>query len=344
MSPIPPVLHNTEVTIWGIAGGVYGLVLAVAALTQPIQRRHVALVASLAFTLVSIASGTLTDAFWVNLLVPGALLLGGYWLSGFFFRDPQPWLESWLLRVDHAIRADEWMDRSPRPIAELLELSYALDYALVGGGAIYAATFGTETVAYYWSLVLASGLASYAPLPWLRSRPPRVIGDWRMPGLKPGPADEAMPPSAQPAGEVMPVRVADESLIRQAIGVVSVGTTVPAGPGVRPVNTNSAAMKPPPRAPGPPSAKPLATRSVAFRRLNTLILDHASVQANTLPSGHVAGAVAAALGVMAVDVVTGSWLIVAAGLIAIAAVAGRYHYVIDCITGAAVALIFWLLM
>jgi hypothetical protein len=343
------------VTIWGIAGGVYGLVLAVAALTQPIQRRHVALVASLAFTLVSIASGTLTDAFWVNLLVPGALLLGGYWLSGFFFRDPQPWLESWLLRVDHAIRADEWLDRSPRPIAELLELSYALDYALVGSGAIYAATFGTEAVAYYWGLVLASGLASYAPLPWLRSRPPRVIGDWRMPGLKPGPADEAMPPSAQsadeakpataqPAGEVMPVRVADESLVRQTIGVVSVGTAVPAGPGFSPANMNSAAIKPPPRAPGPPSAKPPATRSVAFRRLNTLILDHASVQANTLPSGHVAGAVAAALGVMAVDVVTGSWLIVAAGLIAIAAIAGRYHYVIDCITGAAVALMFWLLM
>jgi hypothetical protein len=258
------------VTIWGVAGAAYGLVLAIAALTQPIRRRPVALVASLAFTFVSVAAGTLTDAFWVNLLLPGALLLGGYWLSGFFFRDPQPWLESWLIGVDQAFGAEQWMGRSPRWLAELLELSYALDYVVVGGGAIYAATFGTEAVAYYWSLVLASELASFAPMPWLRSRPPRAVGDGTRPGLKPGPA--------------------------------------------------------------------------ALRRLNSLILDGASIQANTLPSGHVSGAVAAALGIMAVDVVVGFWLMAAAGVIAIAAVAGRYHYAIDCITGAAVALIFWLLI
>jgi hypothetical protein len=284
------------VTIWGVAGAAYGLTLAIAALTQPIRRRHVALAASLAFTFVSVAAGTLTGAFWVNLLLPGALLLGGYWLSGFFFRDPQPWLESWLIGLDHAARAHQWMDRSPRWLAELLELSYAMDYVVVGGGAIYAATFGTEAVAYYWSLVLASELASFAPMPWLRSRPPRVVGDWTMPGLKPGPA----------------------------------GADVRAKPG--------------PRAEGLPSAKPPATRRVALRRLNNLILDGASIQANTLPSGHVSGAVAAALGVMAVDAVTGSWLLVAAGLIAIAAVAGRYHYVIDCVTAAVVSLLFWMVI
>jgi hypothetical protein len=258
------------VTIWGFAGAAYGIVLAFAALTQPIQRRAVAVVASLAFTLVSVAAGTLTDAFWANLLVPGALLLGGYWLSGFFFRAPQAWLEAWLLRVDHRFRAERWMDRSPRAVAELLEFSYAMDYVVVGGGAIYAATFGTEAVAHYWSLVLASELASFAPLPWLRSRPPRVVE--------------------------------------------SPGSSLP------------------------------QTRRVTMRRLNAFILDGASIQANTLPSGHVSGAVAAALGVMAVDAVVGSWLMAAAGLITIAAIAGRYHYVVDCVAGAAVALAFSSLM
>lgn len=251
-------------TIWALAGAAYGLVLAFAALTQPIRRRHVALAAALAFTLAALAAGTLADSFWINLLVPGGLLLAGYWLSGFFFRDPQPWLEAWLLRVDHVLRAERWMQRAPRPVAEILELSYALDYAVVGGGALYAATFGTDAVAHYWSLVLASELASFAALPWLRSRPPRVI----------------------------------------ELGVADGG----------------------------------------FRRLNTFILERASVQANTLPSGHVSGAVAAALGVMAVDLVAGSWLMVMAALIAIAATAGRYHYVVDCIAGAAVALAFWLLL
>ena len=282
---------------WGLVGAAYGIVLAIAALTQPIRRRHLAFVAALAFTLAAVGAGTLSATFWVNLVAPGALLLCGYWLSGLFFHNPQPWLETWLVRVDHAVRAERWMYWAPRPVAELLELSYAMAYVVVGGGALYAAMFGTEAVSQYWTLVLASELASYAALPWLRSRPPRVMESAgpsfspdNLPGLKPRPAKTA----------------GGDDRIR---------------------------AKPGSRAEGPPPAKP-----PTLRRLNTLILDTASVQANTLPSGHVSGAVAAALGVMAVDAVVGSWLMGAAGLIALAAIAGRYHYVVDCVAGAAVAL------
>jgi hypothetical protein len=279
------------VTIWGVAGGAYGLVLAFAALTQPIRRRHLAFAASCAYALAALGAGTFPAGLWFTLLAPGVLLLTGYWLSGFFFRDPQPWLEAWLLGVDHAVRAEQWMVRAGRPIAELLELAYASVYPLIGGGALFAATFGTEAVADYWSLVVASTLASYAPLPWLRSRPPRVIE-----------------------------RGASYDEMRDWIRA-----------------------QPGPRAEGPPSAKPPSAKrpsegAATLRHLNTLILDTASIQANTLPSGHVSGAVAAALGVMAVDAVVGSWLMVVAGLIAIAAVAGRYHYVVDCAAGAALAL------
>ena len=80
------------------------------------------------------------------------------------------------------------------------------------------------------------------------------------------------------------------------------------------------------------------------RRLNTAILDNASIQANTLPSGHVSGAVAAALGVMPLDAGLGWALMVVAGLIAIAAIAGRYHYLVDCVAGAAVSLAVWSLL
>jgi hypothetical protein len=218
--------------------------------------------------LASIGVGTLVTSFWINLLAPGALLLLGYWLSGFFFRNPQAWLEQWLLHIDRVLAADRWLARMPRVAAELLEISYAADYVVIGGGAIYAATFGTDAVAYYWSLVLTAELASFAPLPWLRSRPPRHVekGD---------------------------------------------------GPAMR----------------GP-----------YFRRLNTAILDSASVQANTLPSGHVSGAVAAALGVMAVDQTVGWLMLAAAGVIAVAAIAGRYHYVVDCVAGAVVAAAVWSVM
>ena len=138
----------------------------------------------------------------------------------------------------------------------------------MGLGAIIAATAGTDRIADYWSLVLASELACYGALPWLRSRPPRTLEE----------------------------------------------------PGV------------------------MERRAPLVRRLNVSILDRASVQANTLPSGHVAGAVAAALGVWPVDAAAGALLLVIAGAIAIAAVVGRYHYVVDCVAGASVALAAWSLM
>jgi len=245
---------------------VYGLVLAVAAVTQPIARRPIALTGALAYALVGFGAASLTN-FWAGLFVPAGLLLAGYWLSGMFFRAPQAWLEQWLLDSDRAIGADRWLERAPRYLGELLEASYAADYVVIGGGAIFAATAGLDALTYYWSLVLTSELACYVMLPWLRSRPPRALEGDR-------------------------------------------------GAAVRP----------------------------SLRRLNAAILDCASVQANTIPSGHVAGAMAAALGVMPIAASVGWGLMVVAGLIAVAAAAGRYHYFVDCAAGAAVAIIAWSLI
>jgi hypothetical protein len=239
------------------------MVMVVAALMQPIPRRTLTLTAAVAYALVALSAATLTS-WWVNLLAPGALLLAGYWLSGLFFRAPQPWLEAWLLRTDRALLADHWMPRLPRIAAELLEGSYAAVHAVVGGAAIFAATVGVEAVTDYWNLVLTAALASYAPLPWLRSRPPRVLA--------------------------------------------------------------AAASQP-------------TTAGRHLRRFNVLVLDRASVQANTLPSGHVSAAVAAALGVMTVNPAVGWTLMLVALTIGVAAVAGRYHYAVDCVAGAAVAVL-----
>jgi hypothetical protein len=256
-----------------VAAG-YGFLLFAAALIQPIRRRAVAVAGTAAYACVALGAGSAAPGtLWVTLLVPGGLLLTGYWLSGFFFRDPQPGLESWLMAVDRAVGAERWLRRLPRVLQELLELAYALDYVVIGGGAIYAATVGSDVVSAYWSLVLAAELASFALLPWLRSRPPRVI---ELLGVLPG-NDSRRGDTANPARELI------------------------------------------------------------MRRLNVAILDSASVQANTLPSGHVSGAVAAALAVATFDPGTGLLLMGMAVLIAVAAIAGRYHYVVDCVSGAAVA-------
>lgn len=85
-----------------------------------------------------------------------------------------------------------------------------------------------------------------------------------------------------------------------------------------------------------------ALRSVSpWRRLNECVLRYGSNQVNTLPSGHAAGAVAAALAVTSLDVVLAAPFIVAAGAILVATVVGRYHFVVDTVTGALVAVAAW---
>jgi hypothetical protein len=260
------------VAVWGVVAGLYGLVLMIAAISLPIARRHVAAAAGLAYSLIAFGAGTLISWFWIQLVVPGALLLGGYWLSGFFFRAPQLWLERFLIdsdaRVIQAVGINRALRRAPLWVLELLEACYTADYAVVGAGAIITGFAGLDPLTSYWSLVLAAELACYAALPWLRSRPPRVLE----------------------------------------------------GPGV------------------------VADRAPRLRRLNVAILDRASVQANTLPSGHVAGAVAASLAVWQLDATAGGVLMILAVLIATAAAVCRYHYVVDCVTGAAVAAVAWIIV
>jgi len=83
--------------------------------------------------------------------------------------------------------------------------------------------------------------------------------------------------------------------------------------------------------------------AVGVRRLNQQIARRASIHANTIPSGHAAGAMAAALVLMSVTPV-GFVFFVLAMSIAIASVLGRYHYALDSLLGIAVALLAWIIV
>jgi hypothetical protein len=76
-------------------------------------------------------------------------------------------------------------------------------------------------------------------------------------------------------------------------------------------------------------------RPVAMRRLNRIVQRRASIQVNTLPSGHAAGAMATALAAGAAAPVLIAPLAALAILIALASVVGRYHYALDSILGLA---------
>jgi hypothetical protein len=204
----------------------------------------------------------LSSAFEV--VVPALVLLVGYWLSGLLFIRPDADIERWLHRVDgvYLTRVLAWYGRAPRLVTESFELSYLLVYLALPAAATTLVLGGhSDQVERFWTVVLIAEFACYGMLPWIQTRPPRVIE----PEL--GAAPHAL-----------------------------------------------------------------------LRRLNQRIVTRASIQANTVPSGHAAGAFATALAVGAVMPMAGVMFMIVAIGIAIATVLGRYHYVVDTVLGLLVAI------
>ena len=89
----------------------------------------------------------------------------------------------------------------------------------------------------------------------------------------------------------------------------------------------------------PRAIEPISVRRPSvMRTLNLAVLDRASVQWNTFPSGHTAASAATALAVGRVSPEAGVALGVVALSIALGSVFGRYHYAADALAGALVAL------
>ena len=78
-----------------------------------------------------------------------------------------------------------------------------------------------------------------------------------------------------------------------------------------------------------------------LRRVNLAVLNGASIQVNTVPSGHAAVAFAVALAVRDVMPVAGGGLLGLASIIVVATVLGRYHYAVDSLLGVLVAFGAW---
>ena len=87
--------------------------------------------------------------------------------------------------------------------------------------------------------------------------------------------------------------------------------------------------------------RPIEARSIRARALTRAVMGRASIYWNTLPSGHAAGSVATALAVWDQVPAAGPFFLAWSVLIIIGSVAGRYHYVIDAVTGSLVAVAAW---
>jgi membrane-associated phospholipid phosphatase len=162
----------------------YAAALAVGAALAPAGRRARGLLASgalAACVLAVAASATAASATagW-RLLAPHVYLLLGYWAPALLVRraagDPHltPF-ETWLARTDAVLRPR--MPAVPPRIVALTELAYLGCYPLVPLSFVLVWSRGTPLdLERFWLSVLASGYVCYGTLPWLPSRPPRMVG------------------------------------------------------------------------------------------------------------------------------------------------------------------------
>ena len=99
----------------------------------------------------------------------------------------------------------------------------------------------------------------------------------------------------------------------------------------------------PPRSIGSARTDPSSMKSGVLRNsrlFNLWILKHGSIQAISFPSAHVASALAVSLVLLHYVPIAGIVFLVIAFWIAVAAVVGGQHYIVDVVLGAAIALAF----
>jgi membrane-associated phospholipid phosphatase len=88
---------------------------------------------------------------------------------------------------------------------------------------------------------------------------------------------------------------------------------------------------------------PWQPKRTAIRRLNLFILRHISIRTNTFPSGHVAASLAVALELLSHTALAGFIFLIISVCIAAGAFYGRYHYGIDVLLGALLAIVWFAL-
>jgi hypothetical protein len=166
---------------------IYFLYLLVPTVMAPITRSRKLRLSAAALACVALAwlPGRLpasTLGTVVRDWTPGVLLLAGYWLPGALFIAPNETIERWLLALDHrvfgiALRNGPFR-HLPAWFREYLELTYLFCYPLVPlsfAVVYFGGTTRSNAIDAFWSTVLLSVFTCYGLLPWIQTRPPRVL-------------------------------------------------------------------------------------------------------------------------------------------------------------------------
>jgi membrane-associated phospholipid phosphatase len=147
-------------------------VTAIAMRRRPHAER--ALLLSAAFVVVILLTSRMASATiraWAGHLY----LVAAYWIPSLLAAGVAgTWFEEWLVRSDAGWR--QYVSGLPVWLAHICELAYLFCYPLVPIAFLVVWTNGDDAdVNRFWMIVLGAGFLCYGALPWLVSRPPRLV-------------------------------------------------------------------------------------------------------------------------------------------------------------------------
>jgi membrane-associated phospholipid phosphatase len=164
---------------WQIAGVIFfAYVILVGAVRSPapaaVRRVLSGAVAGLVVLTVSVFASqppVLNQWIW-----PPLVLLLAYWSSGLLFVKPSIPQESALRWLDDQLVIRAMSRRTPQPLAEVLEAAYAGVYLLIPLALLIYLRYSTSPdPGTFWSVVLITDFVCFGVLPWVQTRPPRVL-------------------------------------------------------------------------------------------------------------------------------------------------------------------------
>ena len=157
-----------------LAGGYFLLIALLGPLSGAPPRRAVTVsltAIGLAAAIVAVTHLLSVDArAWIG----HVYLVAGYWLPAHLVARPPGAFDAWLQKTEVAAA------RALRFRGHVAELAYLCCYPLVPAAFITVFMNGSiADVDRFWTSVLGAGLVCYVSLPWLVSRPPRILDDAR---------------------------------------------------------------------------------------------------------------------------------------------------------------------
>ena len=164
--------------LWQLASVAFFVYVMVLSATRSGAHRAArkALVAGTGGLLATWASSATDSRLLTEWIWPPALLLIAYWSSGLLFIAPRAGQEAALQSLDDRLHVRDFATRTPRALAEILEIAYAGVYLLIPLAlAAHLAFAVSPDPDWFWSVVLITDFVCFAALPWIQTRPPRAL-------------------------------------------------------------------------------------------------------------------------------------------------------------------------